>query len=60
MTRYNDEQWDMEGDFDDMLRDMAVISYREGVDRVLEYIVSIHRYEGLVKELHWAIREGII
>lgn len=60
MTRYNDEQWGMEGDFDDMLRDMAVLSYREGVDRVLEYIVSIHRYEGLVKELHWAIREGII
>lgn len=60
MTRYNDEQWDMEGDFDDMLRDMAVLSYREAVDRVLEYIVSIHRYEGLVKELHWAIREGII
>lgn len=60
MTRYNDEQWDMEGDFDDMLRDMAVLSYREGVDRVLEYIVSIHRYEGLVKELHWAIREDIL
>lgn len=60
MTRYNDEQWDMEGDFDDMLRDMAVLSYREGVDRVLEYIVSIHRYDGLVKELHWAVREGII
>lgn len=34
--------------------------YREGVDRVLEYIVSIHRYDGLVKELHWAIREAII
>ncbi len=38
MTRYNDEQWDMEGDFDDMLRDMAVISYREGVDTVIKWI----------------------
>ena len=60
MTRYNDEQWDMEGDFDDMLRDMGVISYREGVDRVLKYIESIHAYPKLVAELKWAIEEGII
>lgn len=60
MTRYNDEQWDMEGDFDDMLRDMAVISYREGVDQVLAYIESIHRYDTLLSELRWAIKEGII
>lgn len=60
MTRYNDEQWDMEGDFDDMLRDMAVMCYREGVDRVLTYIESIHRYDTLLAELRWAIKEGII
>lgn len=60
MTRYNDEQWDMEGDFDDMLRDMAVLSYREGVDRVLTYIESIHAYDTLVGELGWAIKQGII
>lgn len=60
MTRYNDEHWDMEGDFDDMLRDMAVISYREGVDEVLTYIQSIHRYDTLLAELRWAIKEGII
>lgn len=60
MTRYNDEQWDMEGDFDDMLRDMAVMSYREGVDRVLTYIKSTNRYDTLFGELCWAIKEGII
>ena len=60
MTRYNDEQWDMEGDFDDMLRDQGVLSYREGVDEVLTYIQSIHRYDTLLAELRWAIKEGIL
>lgn len=60
MTRYNDEQWDLEGDFDDMLRDQAVLSYREGVDRVLEYLTSTHIYPRLIAELNWAIKEGII
>ena len=34
--------------------------YREGVDRVLEYIEAIHAYPKLVAELKWAINEGII
>ena len=34
--------------------------YREGVDRVLEYIEAIHAYPVLVAELKWAINEGII
>lgn len=34
--------------------------YRDGVDRVLEYIESIHAYPLLTEELEWAIREGII
>jgi hypothetical protein len=34
--------------------------YQEGVDRILEYIESIHRYDKLVAELKWAIKEGII
>lgn len=45
MTRYNDEQWDMEGDFDDMLRDMAVISYREGVEAVLDHLDAEASYQ---------------
>lgn len=60
MTRYNDEQWDLEGDFEEMLRDQDVLSYRKGVDRVLEYVESIHAYPKLVRELRWAIAEGII
>lgn len=60
MTRYNDEQWDLEGDFDDMLRDQAVLSYRDGVERVLEYVSSIHGYPVLINEIRWAIKEGII
>jgi len=34
--------------------------YREGVDRVLEYVVAIQAYPKLVAELKWAINEGII
>lgn len=60
MTRYNDEEWDLEGDFDDMLRDQDVLSYRKGVDRVIEYVESIQSYPKLVSELKWAIGEGII
>lgn len=60
MTRYNDEQWDMEGGFDDMLRDQDVLSYRKGVDRVLEYIESTYSYPKLYAELKWAIEEGIV
>lgn len=55
MTRYNDEQWDMEGDFDDMLRDQAVLSYREGVDRVLELVDGETAFQ--IREF---IREGTI
>lgn len=45
MTRYNDEHWDMEGDFDDMLRDRAVMSYREGVDRVISLMDMETRFQ---------------
>jgi len=34
--------------------------YREGVDRVLEYVESIHAYPKLMAELKWAIERGII
>lgn len=34
--------------------------YQEGVDRVLQYVESIHAYPKLVAELKWAIEEGII
>lgn len=51
MTRYNDDTWG----------NMTVEGgYREGVDRVIEYIESINAYPKLVGELEWAIREGII
>lgn len=51
MTRYNQDTWanGVQGD-----------GYREGVDRVLKYIESIHAYPKLVAELKWAIEEGII
>lgn len=45
MTRYNDEMWDMEGDFEDMLRDQAVMSYREGVDAVMSYLDTESSYQ---------------
>lgn len=60
MTRYNDESYTNDGDFDDQLRYCRVVSYREGVDRVLEYVESIHAYPKLVAELKWVIKKGII
>lgn len=66
MTRYNDpveEGW--YGDFDEQMHDQLVTGYREGVDRVLTYIKSLNPqadtpYYGLLSELRWAIKEGII
>lgn len=55
MTRYNEAPqtgWDY--------FDFAREGYREGVDRVREYIESINAYPKLVAELKWAIDEGII
>lgn len=54
MTRYNviDEGTRVGG--------RQLYYYREGVDRVLKYIESIHAYPKLVAELKWAIEEGII
>lgn len=61
MTRYNSEANEpYVGMSEAHIPPEQLEGYQEGVDRVLEYIVSIHRYDGLVKELHWAIREGII
>ena len=34
--------------------------YRQGVDRVLDYIESTYSYPKLYAELKWAIEEGII
>ena len=50
MTRYNDTPTETH----------EVDGYREGVDRVREYIESINAYPNLVAELEWAIYEGII
>lgn len=54
MTRYHDDT--------KFLPSVAIEieGYQEGVDRVLKYIESIHRYPKLVAELKWAIEEGII
>lgn len=55
MTRYNDDTdngWDAP-----LFREYG---YREGVDRVIEYIEGIDQYRILVNELRWAISEGII
>lgn len=60
MTRYNDYVSDEYGDFDEQIHDASVSGYREGVDRVLTYIESIHRHDTLLSELRWAIKEGII
>lgn len=54
VTRYNDEPA-AGGEGTETIE-----GYQEGVDRVLEYIESIHRYDGLVNELRWAIKEGVI
>lgn len=62
MTRYNDDIYtpDFGGDFDDQMQAQSVYAYRDGVDRVLEYVESIHAYPNLIAELKWAIDEGII
>lgn len=60
MTRYNDTVHDFEDDIHSGLKDERVLGYRKGVDRVLEYIESIHAYPKLTDELKWAIEEGII
>lgn len=55
MTRYNDNK---SGGWDHILdREQG---YKDGVDRVREYIESINAYPKLVAELKWAIDEGII
>ena len=59
MTRYNDK-FSTRDDFEDQMDDAEIAGYREGVDRVLEYIEAIHAYPKLVAELKWAINEGII
>ena len=51
MTRYNSDSWAREDEEN---------GYREGVDRVLEYVDSINAYPKLIAELKWAIDEGII
>ena len=51
MTRYSNDTW---------ANGITEEGYREGVDRVLEYIESIHAYPKLISELKWAIEEGII
>lgn len=51
MTKYNDDSWHGE---------IEEAGYRDGVDRVLGYIESIHAYPKLIAELKWAIDEGII
>lgn len=54
MTRYNDEPA-AGGEGTEELD-----GYREGVDRVVTYIESIHAYPKLITELRWAVNEGII
>ena len=51
MTRYNNATWP---------HNVGVEEYREGVDRVLEYIESTYSYPKLYAELKRAIEEGII
>lgn len=61
MTRYNSEANELYvGMREEHIPPEQLDGYQEGVDRVLEYIVSTHGYPNLVSELHWAIREGII
>lgn len=61
MTRYNSEANEpYVGMTEEHIPPEQLEGYQEGVDRVLEYIFSIHAYRKLVSELHWAIREGII
>lgn len=58
--RYRQDVGDEEGDRDDQLQFAALRGYRLGVDRVIEYVASIHAHPRLVAELKWAIEEGII
>lgn len=60
MTRYNHDDGDELGDHDDQLAFACLSGYREGVERVIEYVASIHAHPRLVDELRWAIKEGII
>lgn len=55
MTRYND---DYSGET--VAGITRIDGYRYGVERVLQYIESIHAYPKLMAELKWAIDEGII
>lgn len=65
MTRYNDVEhianWDYGDDGTREPDDYAesVFCYQDGVDRVLEYIMSINAYPKLIAELKWAIDEGL-
>lgn len=54
MTKYNDSG------YNDGFAGETLDGYQQGVDRVLEYIESIHAYPKLLAELKWAIDEGII
>jgi len=49
--RYNSDTW---------VGEVKEDAYRQGVDRVLEYVDSINAYPKLMAELKWAIDEGII
>lgn len=55
MTRYNDGNNCL--NFEDLCE---LDGYREGVDRVIEYVASIQVYPKLTGELKWAIEQGII
>lgn len=61
MTRYNSEANESYvGMTEEHIPIEQLEGYREGVDRMLTYIESIHAYDTLVGELRWAIRQGII
>jgi hypothetical protein len=58
MTRYNESA--DERAFVPLYDQFEGDGYREGVNRVLEYVESINAYPKLIAELRWAIQEGII
>lgn len=64
--RYNDAEhianWDYGNDGKNHPDEHAqkVFCYQEGVDRVFEYVESIHAYPKLMAELKWAVERGII
>lgn len=62
MVKYSDEvpTPDFDGDFDDQMQSQAILCYRMGVDRVVEYVESINAYPKLIVELKWAIEQGLI